>query len=50
MSIQIAQARPEHADSVATLVGELLHEIMVAVKTRCLLFITMTQWFVPTRG
>ncbi len=32
MSIQIAQARPEDADSVATLAGELLHEIMAAVK------------------
>ena len=34
MSIQIAQAQPEDADSVATLVGELLHEIMAAVKDK----------------
>jgi len=38
MSIQIAQARPEDADSVATLVGELLHEIMVAVKDKVFAF------------
>lgn len=31
MSIQIAQAQPEDAAIVATLVGELLHEIMAAV-------------------
>ena len=34
MPIQIAQAQPEDADSVATLVGELLHEIMAAVKDK----------------
>ena len=34
MTIQIAQAQPEDADSVATLVGELLHEIMAAVKDK----------------
>jgi len=34
MSIQIAQAQPEDADSIATLVGELLHEIMAAVKDK----------------
>src|SRR5512140_3709714 len=38
MSVQIAQARPEDADSVATLVGELLHEIMVAVKDKVFAF------------
>ena len=38
MSIQIAQAQPEDADSVATLVGELLHEIMAAVKDKVLDF------------
>ena len=32
MAIQIVQARPEDADTVATLVGELLQEIMAAVK------------------
>ena len=34
MSIQIVQARPEDADTVATLVGELLQEIMAAVKDK----------------
>ena len=34
MSIQIAHARPGDADSVATLVGELLHEIMAVVKEK----------------
>lgn len=34
MSIQIGQARPEDADTVAMLVGELLREIMVAVKDK----------------
>ena len=34
MSIQIIQSRPEDADIVATLVGELLQEIMAAVKDR----------------
>ena len=38
MSIRIAQARPEDADSVATLVGELLHEIMVAVNDKVFVF------------
>ncbi len=31
MSMQIVQARPEDAEVVATLVGELLHEIMAAL-------------------
>ena len=34
MTIQIAWAQPEDADSVATLVGELLHEIMAVVKDK----------------
>lgn len=34
MTIQIAQAQPEDADSVATLVGELLHEIMAALNDK----------------
>ena len=34
MSIQIIQSRPEDADTVATLVGELLQEIMAAVKDK----------------
>ena len=38
MSIQIGQARPEDADTVATLVEELLHEIMVAVKDTVFVF------------
>lgn len=38
MSIQIGQARPEDADTVATLVGELLQEIMVAVKDPVFVF------------
>jgi GNAT superfamily N-acetyltransferase len=38
MSIQIAQARPEDADSVATLVGELLHEIMASVEDKVFAF------------
>jgi GNAT superfamily N-acetyltransferase len=38
MAIQIVQARPEDADTVATLVGELLQEIMAAVKDKVLDF------------
>ncbi len=38
VSIQIGQARPEDADIVATLVGELLQEIMVAVKDTVFVF------------
>lgn len=38
MPILIAQARPEDADSIATLVGELLHEIMVAVNDKVFVF------------
>ena len=38
MSIQIVQARPEDADTVATLVGELLHEIMAAVNDKVFAF------------
>jgi len=34
MSIQITQAQPEDAAVVATLVGELLHEIMAAVSDK----------------
>jgi len=34
MSIQIRQAQPEEAAVVATLVGELLHEIMTAVSDK----------------
>jgi len=34
MSIQITQAQPEEAAVVATLVGELLHEIMAAVSDK----------------
>ena len=34
MSIQIIQSRPEDADTVATLVGELLQEIMAAVQDK----------------
>lgn len=34
MSIQITQAQPEDAAAVATLVGELLHEIMAAVSDK----------------
>ena len=36
MSIQITQAQPEDAAAVATLVGELLHEIMAALEVRTL--------------
>ncbi|MEK6762840.1 MAG: GNAT family N-acetyltransferase [Nitrospirota bacterium] len=38
MSIQIIQSRPEDADTVATLVGELLHEIMAAVNDKVFAF------------
>jgi GNAT superfamily N-acetyltransferase len=38
MSIQIAHARPGDADSVATLVEELLREIMVVVKDKVFAF------------
>jgi GNAT superfamily N-acetyltransferase len=38
MSIQIVQARPEDADTVATLVGELLQEIMAAVNDKVFAF------------
>ncbi|NOS77649.1 MAG: GNAT family N-acetyltransferase [Nitrospira sp.] len=38
MSIQIAQAQPEDAAIVATLVGELLHEIMAAVNAKAFNF------------
>lgn len=38
MSIQITQAQPEDAAVVATLVGELLHEIMAAVKDKAFNF------------
>ncbi|MEQ1793815.1 MAG: GNAT family N-acetyltransferase [Nitrospira sp.] len=38
MSIQIAQAQPEDAAAVAMLVGELLHEIMAAVKAKAFNF------------
>ena len=38
MAIQIVQARPEDADTVVTLVGELLQEIMVAVKDKVFVF------------
>ena len=38
MSIQIGQARLEDANTVATLVGELLQEIMVAVKDPVFVF------------
>ena len=38
MSIHIAEARPEDAADVATLVGELLHEIMAAVKDKAFNF------------
>jgi GNAT superfamily N-acetyltransferase len=38
MSIQIGLARPEDADTVATLVGELLQEIMVAVNDTVFVF------------
>jgi len=34
VTVQIVQAVPEDAASVATLVGELLHEIMAAVKDK----------------
>jgi len=34
MTIQIAEAQPEDADSIATLVGELLHEIMAAMNDK----------------
>ena len=34
MTIQIAEAQPEDADSVATLVGQLLHEIMAAMNDK----------------
>jgi GNAT superfamily N-acetyltransferase len=38
MSIQIGQARPDDADTIATLVGELLQEIMVAVNDAVFVF------------
>jgi len=38
MSIQITQAQPEDAAVVAALVGELLHEIMAAVKDKAFNF------------
>jgi len=38
MSIQIAQAQPQDAGTVATLVGELLHEIIAAVNDKVFAF------------
>jgi GNAT superfamily N-acetyltransferase len=38
MSIQITQAQPEDAAAVATLVGELLHEIMAAINDKAFNF------------
>ena len=38
MSIQIVQARPQDADTVATLVEELLHEIMAALNDKVFAF------------
>ena len=34
MTVQIVRARPEDAESIATLVGELLQEIMAAIKDK----------------
>lgn len=38
MSIQIAQAQPDDAAAVATLVGELLHEIIAAINDKAFNF------------